>query len=171
MRTSLFTTVILLSSSLAQAQEKEIKLNITFPNSFKNYKNLSAQNFRDAEELSVNEVKHIQTAPAIESGQEKAPSALVEAENEPSVEENDSDKTDIKDVPIGKNLSKMEDEEKLSWQPVKEKEKFHWKFALIESGVFLGFQHGFRMMQKKTTRELGGPFFRDWAQSVKNLRG
>lgn len=50
-------------------------------------------------------------------------------------------------------------------------EKFHWKPALIESGIFLGIKHGFRMFQPKTTRELGGPFFRDWAKSVKNLRG
>ncbi len=170
-RISLFTSVILLSYSLAQAQEKEIKLNITIPNSFKNYKNLPAQNFRDTEELSVKEVKHIQTVHALESEREKAPFALVEAENETSVKENDLDETDIKDVLIEKNLYKIEDKEKLGWQPAKEKEKFHWKFALIESGVFLGFQHGFRMIQKKTTRELGGPFFRDWAQLVKNLRG
>lgn len=50
-------------------------------------------------------------------------------------------------------------------------ERFHWKAALIESGIFLGIQHGFRMTQPKTTRELGGPFFRDWAKSIKNLRG
>lgn len=51
------------------------------------------------------------------------------------------------------------------------KERFHWRAALIESGIFLGIQHGFRMMQPKTTSELGGPFFRDWAKSVKNLHG
>ncbi len=148
-RISLFTSVILLSYSLAQAQEKEIKLNIIIPNSFKNYKNLPAQNFGDAEELSVKEVKHIQTVDALESEREKAPFALIEAENETSVKENDSDETDIKDVLIEKNLYKIEDKEKPGWQPAKEKEKFHWKFALIESGVFLGFQHGFRMIQKK----------------------
>jgi len=51
------------------------------------------------------------------------------------------------------------------------KEKFHWKPALTQSLVFLGFQHSFRMMQVKTRRELGGPFFRDWQRSVQNLRG
>lgn len=51
------------------------------------------------------------------------------------------------------------------------KEKFHWKPALIESGIFLGIQHGFRMTQNKTTRELDGPFFKDWGRSVRNLRG
>jgi hypothetical protein len=51
------------------------------------------------------------------------------------------------------------------------KEKFHWKPALIESGIFLGIQHGFRMLQKKTRDELGGKFFRDWGKSIKNMRG
>lgn len=51
------------------------------------------------------------------------------------------------------------------------KPKFHWKPALIQSGIFLGIQHSARMFQKKTTRELDGPFFRDWFRSVRNLRG
>jgi len=60
---------------------------------------------------------------------------------------------------------------KKSFQP-EEKEKFHWKPALVQSGVFLGFQHGYRvLLQKGTRQQLAGPFFRDWAQSVKNLRG
>ena len=50
-------------------------------------------------------------------------------------------------------------------------DKFHWKPALEQSGLFLGIQHGFRLMQKRTTRDLGGPFFPDWAHSVRNLRG
>jgi len=49
--------------------------------------------------------------------------------------------------------------------------KFHWKPALIQSGIFLGLQHAFRFTEKKTRDELGGPFFRDWKESVKNLRG
>jgi hypothetical protein len=54
----------------------------------------------------------------------------------------------------------------------KDKEKFHWRQALIQSGVFLGIQHGYRVLAQKGTRQqLSGPFFRDWAQSVKNLRG
>ncbi len=35
----------------------------------------------------------------------------------------------------------------------------------------LAIQHGFRLTQDKTTRELGGPFFEDWGRSVKGLRG
>lgn len=51
------------------------------------------------------------------------------------------------------------------------REKFHWKPALIQSLTFLAIQHSYRMTQEKTRRELGGPFFRDWAKSVKGLRG
>ncbi len=50
-------------------------------------------------------------------------------------------------------------------------ERFHWKPALIQSGIFLGIQHGVRLFQKRTHSELGGPFFADWKRSVKNLRG
>ncbi|MCB1026050.1 MAG: hypothetical protein KDB79_16760 [Acidobacteria bacterium] len=48
-------------------------------------------------------------------------------------------------------------------------ERFHWKPALAESLYFLGIQHGFRTIQKKTRREFKGPFFADWGTSVKNL--
>ena len=51
------------------------------------------------------------------------------------------------------------------------REKFHWKPALIQSLTFLTIQHGYRMTQEKTRRELGGPFFRDWAKSITGLRG
>ncbi len=48
-------------------------------------------------------------------------------------------------------------------------DRFHWKPALAQSLYFLGLQHGFRMIQIKTRRELKGPFFADWRMSVKNL--
>lgn len=51
------------------------------------------------------------------------------------------------------------------------KDKFHWKPALIQSVTLLGIQHSFRLIQKKTRTELGGPFFRDWGKSVRSLRG
>lgn len=72
--------------------------------------------------------------------------------------EKESERTNKTDFPGAKNSSPI-------------KEKFHWKPALIESGIFLGIQHGFRLTQTKTTRELGGPFFRDWGKSIKNLHG
>ena len=52
-----------------------------------------------------------------------------------------------------------------------EKEKFHWGPAMRESLLFLGIQHGMRLQQEKTTRQLEGPFFRDWGRAVKQLRG
>ncbi|NNF00266.1 MAG: hypothetical protein HKN25_14700 [Pyrinomonadaceae bacterium] len=48
-------------------------------------------------------------------------------------------------------------------------DKFHWKTAIVESLYFLGVQQSLRMLQKKTRREIKGPFFRDWGRSVKNL--
>jgi hypothetical protein len=51
------------------------------------------------------------------------------------------------------------------------REKFHWKPAIRQSLIFLTIQHSYRMTQEKTRRELGGAFFRDWAKSVKGLRG
>jgi hypothetical protein len=52
-----------------------------------------------------------------------------------------------------------------------EPEIFHWGPALMQSAVFLAMQHGFRMSEKKTTRELRGPFFKDWFRSIKSVRG
>lgn len=50
-------------------------------------------------------------------------------------------------------------------------EKFRWGPALTQSFLFLGIQHGFAMTQSKTRRELDGPFFKDWFESVSNLGG
>ena len=60
------------------------------------------------------------------------------------------------------------DEKERSQQPA---ERFHWKSALIQSGMLLGIQHGARLFQAKTTDGLAGPFFRDWGRSIRNLRG
>jgi len=54
---------------------------------------------------------------------------------------------------------------------IEDRDKFHWKPALIQSVSFLGIQHGFRMIQIKTRRELKGPFFNDWGKSIRSLRG
>lgn len=47
---------------------------------------------------------------------------------------------------------------------------FNWSAALAQSGLFLGVQHSSRMIQVKTRRELGGPFLRDYLDSVSNIR-
>ena len=62
-----------------------------------------------------------------------------------------------------------EDDEDPSLKP--EEEKFHWRPAIRQSMDFLGIQHGARMLQVKTTRQLEGPFFKDWGRAVRNLRG
>ncbi len=69
------------------------------------------------------------------------------------------------------NFSKNKFEDSATDNEEKSEDKFHWKPALEQSVLFLGIQHGFRLFQAKTQRELGGPFFRDWGNSVKNLRG
>jgi hypothetical protein len=58
---------------------------------------------------------------------------------------------------------------KLSLKKSVNEKGFDWQPAIVQSLYFLTIQHSFRMLQKKTTRELDGPFFRDWANSVKNL--
>ncbi len=68
---------------------------------------------------------------------------------------------------ISQETSKLEDID----TPENTEEKFHWKPAIVQSLIFLGIQHGFRSTQERTRRELGGNFFKDWARSVKNLRG
>src|SRR3954471_6766896 len=39
---------------------------------------------------------------------------------------------------------------------------FQWKPALMQSDLMLASQHALRMVQPKTRRELGGPFFSDY---------
>ncbi len=49
--------------------------------------------------------------------------------------------------------------------------RFRWRGALVQSGLFLAIQHGYRMTEEKTRRELKGPFFKDWKGSINNLHG
>ena len=49
--------------------------------------------------------------------------------------------------------------------------QFHWKPAIQQSLIMLAVQHSFRMVQKKTTDQLGGNFFKDYFDSVKALQG
>ncbi len=48
---------------------------------------------------------------------------------------------------------------------------FDWSAAAEQSFFFLTFQHAFRLTQEKTVDELHGPFFHDYWQSVKGLKG
>jgi hypothetical protein len=49
-------------------------------------------------------------------------------------------------------------------------ESFNWRGALAQSGIYLSIQHTSRLAQKKMRRELGGPFFQDYFDSVSNIR-
>ncbi|MEZ5395482.1 MAG: hypothetical protein R2724_22055 [Bryobacterales bacterium] len=49
--------------------------------------------------------------------------------------------------------------------------KFNWSKAVEQSFFFLTFQHAFRLTQEKTVDQLGGPFFKDYWRSAKNLGG
>ncbi len=150
--------IILLSFTCIRAQQNEAELSIPVSVTLRDYKNLSALTYTESEEFPTQKIAAAQynSAFTVRRGQEKSFPTTVENE----FEEKDADEAEI-------NLFS---ERKSNFQS-KVKEKFHWKPALIQSGIFLGIQYGFRMLQGKTRRELGGPFFRDWAQSVKNLRG
>jgi len=49
--------------------------------------------------------------------------------------------------------------------------KFDWKAAATQSFLFLGIEHGFRLTQRKTRRELRGRFFPDWYSSIRGIQG
>jgi hypothetical protein len=48
---------------------------------------------------------------------------------------------------------------------------FDWAGASEQSFFFLGIQHGFRMVQRKTRTELDGKFWHDYANAVSGLGG
>ncbi len=68
--------------------------------------------------------------------------------------------------PDGNNSSNM--------NPPDGSQRFNWGNALAQSLFLLGFQHGFRLLdpnQPDTRASLRGPFFKDWFDTVKSLRG
>ena len=50
-------------------------------------------------------------------------------------------------------------------------ENFQWRAAIGQSLMFLAVQHGYAFTQLKTREALKGKFWKDYTQSVKNLRG
>ncbi len=48
---------------------------------------------------------------------------------------------------------------------------FHWRAAIGQSLMFLAVQHGYAFTQPKTREAIKGKFWKDYAQSVKNLHG
>lgn len=69
------------------------------------------------------------------------------------------DAVDIEDSPDEDGESRRPDEH------------FHWLPAIKQSLLFLAVQHSYALTQPKTQRDLHGPFFRDYARSVKSLHG
>jgi hypothetical protein len=158
MRILLIILAILSGYGYVQAQETETKDNISGSNPFANYKELPAYNIvKSGNSLGEAAGDTNNTdASFLESKRKKQLFEFVEADKKKEIGKTEKEKTQwIKQSSQNKN-----------------KEKFHWKPALIQSAIFLGIQHGYRVLGQKYTRdELAGHFFRDWAKSVKSLRG
>ncbi len=172
MRILFFTLTILLCSDCVRAQENPANLNVSARNPFSNYKIETGEKLTasDAYSPEANEPVAEETAQsAVSSGNEfnrkKQAFVFGFGEYKRRAEEKDADDTNTETGE--KDTAEQENPYQI---PVEE--KFHWKPALAQSGIFLGIQHGYRIARQKRTRDaLGGPFFRDWARSVKNLRG
>lgn len=50
-------------------------------------------------------------------------------------------------------------------------DRVEWKSVLAQSGLLLGLQHSLRMTQDKTRFHLDGPFWRDYVNSLRGLKG
>jgi hypothetical protein len=55
--------------------------------------------------------------------------------------------------------------------PKPEPRGINWRGTLTQSGLLLGIQHSLRMLQGKTRRQLGGPFWHDYLYSLHGLHG
>lgn len=167
-KTKIFILTILLFFTTASARENQIKSNVSVDNFLVTREERHAPNYIKAEKFGVADIKQLpkDVSSATEEEPTKPRFILAEINNDEVLEGKTGSETDIKP-----NQSELEDDDLKNPSQINVKEKFHWKPALIQSGIFLGVQHGFRMTQDKTTRELKGAFFRDWAQSVRKLRG
>lgn len=55
--------------------------------------------------------------------------------------------------------------------PTKQPPNINVKVLILSSSFFLGVQHGIRMAEEKTRRELDGPFFDDWFRAAGTWQG
>lgn len=158
-RVLLLITVILSFIGGVRAQEnKEIEPDVPLLDSFENYKKPTADGYKE----SAGNLESLDDASSFaEREPEKAFFAPLKNEIRWRAPKKDDFQTNAENVLGGKNFSQLE-----------KKEKFHWKPALLQSSLFLGFQHGYRLATQTGTRsELHGKFFREYVQSAKNLRG
>lgn len=71
--------------------------------------------------------------------------------------------------PIEKRFDDLDDGKDGAKMPT---DRFHWKDAILQSLLIQGVQHGYALaLQEKTRRELKGPFFKDYFNSVRGLKG
>lgn len=158
MRVVIFTLVVLLNCNLALTQEKELKTDLPVRDPI-------TQNLNTDQ---ADKVTATAFAPLRRTDTEKAAAFRpVDLKPTPSTDRSDPKEPKSKDFDQAiENTAK---------DPIAVQEntdfKFHWRPALIQSGLFLAMQHGFRMTEEKTRKELDGPFFADWKASLKNLRG
>jgi hypothetical protein len=155
--TLLFLTAILLPAEIRAQRENDCLINDSFQNS---------------EKLLDSDSKKTAEINARESERAGNNTTFVNDDESASTDSIWFDKTNserIISIPEKAKTIKTTSNDTEKSPPLKE--RFYWKPALIQSGVFLGIQHGSRLFQPKTTREFGGPFFRDWGNSIKNLRG
>ena len=175
-----FILIILFSCNCAWAQENEQKVKLPAYHQFDELNfSVSMQTEKpDIPAAGIAEEEfgklHKPVIFAVEPTRKRRHLTFLEAENkdEQNFEKTDFEKIESDEKNLESDFKQINfSEKKFADSATKREEKFHWKPALEQSMLFLGIQHGFRLFQAKTQRELDGPFFRDWGNSVKNLRG
>jgi hypothetical protein len=163
---------ILCAGNYAFSQELESKINLPVQNPFEDYKKSVPPNLENIKTDSAKEIPapEITDSAPIKIELEKIDFPPVKFKSKWVNKERftrEISVSEFSDYPLPPKEPFPQEKEKNE-----AKERFHWKPALIQSGIFLGIQHGYRIgTQTRTRRELGGRFFRDWADSVKGLRG
>ncbi|MEO8072804.1 MAG: hypothetical protein ABI686_06120, partial [Acidobacteriota bacterium] len=149
----IFILIILFSCNCAWAQENELKVELPAHHQF-DERNLSVNMPTEKPEIAVVGIAeeefrklHKSVVFAVEPTRKRQHLMFLEAENK---NEQDFAKTDFEKIELNeKNLEndfrQINFSEKKSDDSATEREeKFHWKPALEQSGLFLGIQHGFR---------------------------
>lgn len=158
MRVLIFTLAVLLNCNLALTQEREYKLNLPVRDPIN----------QTVKTEQADKMTAVTFAPQRRTDTEKA----VAFRSLDRISASTADRADLQRSKAADFDQTIED---TGVKPTAIQENtdfsFHWKPAMIQSGLFLAIQHGFRMTEPKTRDELDGPFFRDWKQSVKNLHG
>lgn len=143
MRPTIISMTILLLTVFVYSQERQFKPNLPVHSPFS----------KKIESAGTTAAQNIDFKWAARAGPEEL--AVAEVEPHPLAKVDDQERT----------LTRAEE------QIIEASTRFRWRPALIQSFLFLGIQHGFRMTEAKTRDELDGPFFRDWKESVQGLRG